>query len=369
MDHPKPTIERLELAGFKSIRHASIDLGPINVLIGGNGSGKSNLLSYFGLLGAALRDQQENYLQRHGGTNAFLHLGAKHTPEILADLTIRTPAARFLFHQRFGFQAPDGLDYTFRSQLLAEDPPPTRSEVAENPVTTGEFAAIKSVDPSETLNLPDRIDIYHFHDTSLASPLRSSAQVDDAKALHGDGGNLPAVLYHIKQTDLDAYRRIVATVRQIAPFFDDFSLAPRSLDPTRILLDWRQLHSEVELGPHQLSDGTLRAIALVTVLLQPEPGLPDLLIFDEPEIGLHPYALTVIAALFKRAARHTQVIIATQSPTLLDRFNPEDLIVVDRKGNESSFSRPDPAKLAAWRDDYTLGEAWQHNLLGGDPHS
>jgi predicted ATPase len=367
MDHPKPTIERLELAGFKSIRHASIDLRPINVLIGANGSGKSNLLSYFAFLGAALRDQQENYLQRHGGPAAFLHLGAQQTPEILADVTIKTPATRFLFHQRFGFRAPDGLDYTFRSQILAEDPSQSRSEAAENPVTTGEFAAIESADPSETLNLPDRIDVYHFHDTSLTSPLRASAHVEDDKALHGDGGNLPAVLYRIKQTDLDAYRRIVATVRQIAPFFDDFSLDPRSLDGTRILLHWRQHHSEAEFGPEQLSDGTLRAIALVTVLLQPEPGLPDLLIFDEPEIGLHPYALSVIAALLKRASRHTQVIIATQSPTLLDRFNPEDLIVVDRKGNESSFSRPDLAKLAAWRNDYTLGDAWEHNLLGGDP--
>jgi predicted ATPase len=368
MDQPKPTIERLELAGFKSIRHASIDLRPINVLIGANGSGKSNLLSYFGLLGAALRDQQENYLQRHGGPGAFLHLGAKHTPEILADLTIKTPATRALFHQRFGFHAPDGLDYTFNSQLLTDGPTSSRSEAEASPVTTGEFSAIDAADPSETLNLPDRIDSYHFHDTSLASPLRSSALVEDGKALHGDGGNLPAVLYHLKQTDLDAYRRLVATIRQIAPFFDDFSLAPRSVDPTRILLHWRQHHSEEELGPDQLSDGTLRAIALVTVLLQPEPGLPDLLIFDEPEIGLHHYSLTVVAALFKRAARHTQVIIATQSPTLLDRFNAEDVIVVDRKGNESSFSRPDPAKLAAWRADYTLGEAWQHNLLGGDPH-
>ena len=145
-------------------------------------------------------------------------------------------------------------------------------------------------------------------------------------------------------------------------------MTPRALDPTRILLNWRQKNSEYEFGPHQLSDGTLRAIALTALLLQPEAELPKLIVVDEPEIGLHPYALSVIASLFKKASHHVQIIVATQSPQMLDDFGPEDIVCVERKGQESVFFRPDRAKLEEWLAEYSLGEIWQKNVIGGGPH-
>ncbi|MCI0525190.1 MAG: AAA family ATPase, partial [Acidobacteria bacterium] len=148
----------------------------------------------------------------------------------------------------------------------------------------------------------------------------------------------------------------------------DFVLEPSGPNKTEIILNWREKGSDQVFGPHQFSDGTLRAICLVTLLLQPEDELPDLIVVDEPEIGLHPYALNVVAALFGQASHHSQVLIGTQSSSFLDNFAPEDVIVVNREGKESQFERLNPAELEAWLEEYSLGEVWEKNVIGGGPH-
>ena len=109
-------------------------------------------------------------------------------------------------------------------------------------------------------------------------------------------------------------------------------------------------------------------MALTALLLQPEPELPGMVVVDEPEIGLHPYAVSVIASLLKKASHHAQLIIATQSPLLLDECEPEDVVCVERREQESVFSRPNPDSLHEWLADYSLGEVWQKNVIGGGPH-
>ena len=153
-----------------------------------------------------------------------------------------------------------------------------------------------------------------------------------------------------------------------APFFDDFDLLPTRPGDNDIILNWRHRNSDLIFGPHQLSDGTLRAICLISLLLQPEANLPCLIVVDEPELGLHPYALNVISSLFKAASHHTQVLVSTQSSTFLDSFDPEDIVVVARDAEASQFERPDADKLDAWLEDYTLGEIWEKNVIGGGPH-
>ena len=185
--------------------------------------------------------------------------------------------------------------------------------------------------------------------------------------LNSNGGNLAAVLHRYKRTNENVYRRIRSTVAKIVPSFDDFVLEPRELNPRNILLNWRQLGRDYLFGPHQFSDGALRAIALVTIFLQPERELPNLIIVDEPELGLHPHAMLIISGLMRAASTHTQVLLATQSPTFLDHFNPIRGDCGRGKGTRSQYRRLTSEELRDWLQQYSLGELWQKNVLGGGP--
>jgi predicted ATPase len=181
-----------------------------------------------------------------------------------------------------------------------------------------------------------------------------------------DAANLAAFLFGLRGESEGCYQKVVSTIQLIAPFFADFDLEPASPNKRDIILNWRHKDSDQVFGPHQLSDGTLRAICLVTLLLQ--PNLPDLIIVDEPELGLHPSALGVIASLIRKASHHAQVLISTQSSSFLDNFEPEDVIVADLKGRESRFSRPDAVALQSWLQDYSIGQVWEKNVIGGGPY-
>ncbi|WP_246076466.1 AAA family ATPase [Amycolatopsis cihanbeyliensis] len=160
-----------------------------------------------------------------------------------------------------------------------------------------------------------------------------------------------------------AYARIVNAVRQVAPFFRDFVLRPEGND--RVRLRWWQHDSDALFSANQMSDGTLRFLCLAALLLQPE--LPALVVLDEPELGLHPFAIVQLAGLLRQAAARSQVLIATQSVTLMNQFEIGDLIVVEREGGTSTFTRPPADHLAAWLEEHSLGELWEKNLIGGRP--
>jgi predicted ATPase len=198
--------------------------------------------------------------------------------------------------------------------------------------------------------------------------VRLQKPINDNEFLRPDAENLAAFLYRIQQTHPDHYTRIREVVRLAAPFFEDFKLRAVTDNPELIQLEWLQRDSDYPFRPSQLSDGTLRFICLATVLLQ--PSTPPTMLFDEPELGLHPYALTLVASLFQQAAHPSrQVIVSTQSAQLLNEFDPEDVIVVERTQGESVFRRLDSAQLAEWLEEYTLGELWQKNVLGGRPRN
>jgi predicted ATPase len=207
--------------------------------------------------------------------------------------------------------------------------------------------------------------VYHFHDTSLEAFVRRQGPIHHNEVLHPDAGNLAAFLYRIRETNPKEYAQIRDVVRLAAPFFHDFKLRPVPAIPNLIELEWLQNDSDYPFRANQLSDGTLRFICLATALLQPER--PPTMLFDEPELGLHPYALTLLGTLFKQAARSKQVIISTQSAPLLNEFEPEDVIVVERHRGESTFRRLDSKDFSEWLQEYSLGELWQKNVLGGRP--
>jgi len=204
---------------------------------------------------------------------------------------------------------------------------------------------------------------FHFHDTGASALAKH--KLEDNRVLRAEGDNLAPFLFAQKTVAPGAYRRIVEAVRAVAPFFDDFVLTPDAINPAVIQLAWRHRADDALFTADSLSDGTLRFICLATLLLQPE--LPSLIVIDEPDLGLHPFAITQLAALVRAAASKTQIVLATQSVTLLDQFDAGDVIVAERSNGESTFRRLNEAALDDWRQEYSLGELWLKNVLGGRP--
>jgi predicted ATPase len=197
--------------------------------------------------------------------------------------------------------------------------------------------------------------------------MRKTAKVHDNGYLRSDGSNLAACLYYLREQHEEAYSLIRRTIQRVAPFFDDFRLRPLKLQPDDIKLEWRHRSSDRYFDASSLSDGTLRFIVLTTLFLQPESQRPSTILVDEPELGLHPYAIGMLASLIRQASVKTQVIVSTQSSLLLDHFRPEDVLVADRIEGGTTITRTDPARLAAWLEDYSLGQLWEKNELGGRP--
>lgn len=345
----------LEIDGFTSIRSARVTLGSLNVLVGANGAGKSNFIRALELLGRIADGELNLFVGLNGGASALLNLAGQGSIRLHVEAPPNaytaelTPAANdeLIFLHEWAPSIPDGgppylgyLGSGHRETRLPEDP-----------------------GARGLLNLFRSCRVYHFHDTSVNSPAKRLTPTADNLALRQDAGNLAAVLLSLRDNNGAAYRRIVGAVRQVTPFFRDFVLVPEADD--RIRLRWRQVDSDVVFSANQMSDGTLRFICLATLLLHPEP--PPLLVLDEPELGQHPYAIVLIAALLRQVSLRSQVVVATQSVTLMNQFQIDDLIVVERKAGGSIFERPDRNKLENWLQDYSLGELWEKNLIGGRP--
>lgn len=361
-------IERLTIEGFKSIRKLEdFELRPLNVLIGANGAGKSNFVGFFRLLRAIIEQRLNDVIQTEGGADACLYLGPKVTKQLGAKLYfdyngyefVLKPTAdnRFIFNEETvlyagGWQSRKSLGSWHAESRL--------KDLKDEPGYTTKHGV-----PYYVFNAVSSWVVYHFHDTSATAGVRHQKPINDDVYLRHDAENLAAFLYGIQHTHPTIYQQIRDTIRLAAPFFDDFSLRPITRTPELIQLEWLQKDSDYFFRPNQLSDGTLRFICLATALLQPSP--PSTMLFDEPELGLHPYALSLVGSLFKQAARRTQVIVSTQSAPLLNEFEPEDVIVVDRLHGESIFRRLRSADLSEWRQEYALGELWQKNVLGGRP--
>jgi predicted ATPase len=375
-------LKRLSISGYKSIERADVELGPINVLIGANGAGKSNLIHFLRLLSHMSRVRLREFVAKSGGADSLLHYGAKRTPacEATIDLErlISTEEEARASSVAYSFRlnaVPPGSIVVDREAVRYNGDEPTRwHELArglnESALCEGSEAAVSIGQMVQTFLWG--IAIYHLNDTSAEARIRQPCYVDDNRKLDGAGANLAAIIYRLsKQSqqipNFSYYKRIVDTIQQFAPWFRDYAVAPLELNNKSVQLDWHDSRSERLFGPHELPDGALRAMALTTLLLQPERYMPSLIVIDEPELGLHPAAINVIAALLKGASLRSQVIIATQSVTMLEEFDAGDVIVVDREDGRSTFTRQSPERLKEWLDEYTIGELWQKNSIGGGP--
>lgn len=361
-------IEKIGICNYKSIRDVFIPLRKINILIGENGAGKSNFISFFEMVKAIYDRRLGAYMLSNGGINAQLYRGLKYSKYIkgLIDYDNRN-AFFFTLRPGVGDKAyiEETGEYSNKNGVISKDYQSWDRMNWDKTVEESEISERKYPRAIYIKTLLESFIVYHFHDTSKTSPMRQPCPVGDNAKLRHDASNLPAVLYRLQQTDISAFRLIEATVRSVAPYFKRFKLAPMMTDESRIKLEWEEEDSDMYLDASSLSDGTLRFIALATLLLQ--TNLPDTIIIDEPELGLHPAAMVKLSAMIKKAASKAQVIIATQSVTLISNFSIEDLIVVGRNENQSTFHRLDEKDFDQWLEEYSVGELWEKNIIGGRP--
>ncbi len=364
-------LDWITIEGFKSI--ASIErlpLRPINVLIGANGSGKSNFVEAFSFLHAIRSRKHHDHVMRAGGGDRILHFGARTTPQLKLHISFEEQVYQYEIAL-----APDDGDHLFPSgectyfwnkhvyepyiePLMGSHGHAGISRPYFKPTTPTANYVQKHLDSWR---------LYHFPDTGAASPLKKTGDVNDNRFLRPDGSNLAAFLYRLRETEQDRYRLIRDTVRLAAPFFEDFALEPLVLHEDKIPLEWKHRGKDAYFDASSLSDGTLRFMALATLLLQPQTLRPSAILLDEPELGLHPYAIALLASLIGQASAETQVILATQSSLLLDHFSPEDVLVAERARGATTLTRLKPEELKEWLDDYSLGQLWEKNEFGGRP--
>jgi predicted ATPase len=367
----KPALDYITVRGFKSIASIEkLELGAINLVVGPNGSGKSNFIGVFAFLHAIREGHLRDYVLNAGGADKILHFGSKVTPRLEVHISFEGESNRYEI--TLGASADDQL-YPQSELVYYWD----KSRYPDRPFSEGLSA--KGVeagisDPKLGSRVGryvrdhlDRWRLYHFHDTSANSPMKKTADLNDNHFLRPDGSNLPAFLYFLGEKHAESYSLIRRAVQRVAPFFDDFHLRPQRLNPGKILLEWRHKGTEAYFSASSFSDGTLRFIGLATLFLQPRALRPSVILVDEPELGLHPYAITLLASLVKQASIGTQVIMSTQSPLLLDHFQPEDVLVADRMDGSTQLTRLESPRLETWLDRYSLGQLWEKNELGGRP--
>ncbi|MCP5021632.1 MAG: AAA family ATPase [bacterium] len=364
-----PPLSKLSIHGFKSIRAMDeLEFSNLNVLIGANGSGKSNLISFFRMLRHLVDGALDEYIREAGGVGDLLFNGRKGTEHMS-------------FRARFGIRGysfhitPGPLESAFltdEERFYEHGQTGWWNLPASGSCLSSLVKEAKSSSDQSKYSKPvyDTIaswQIYHFHDTGPTASMRHAEIVQDNKVLRSDAANIAPYLLRLRSEGDPAYQEIINAVRLVTPFFDHFGLEELSLGQAqKVSLSWHQKASDFPMQSYHLSDGSLRFICLATALLQPE--LPSCLILDEPELGLHPAAIHLLAELIHDAAKRTQLIIATQSPELINQFEIKDIIVVNHEGGASTFSRLDEQDYSTWLEDYSIGELWSKNVIRGGPN-
>lgn len=375
-----PRLESISVDGYRSIESLTLHFNQnLTLLVGANGSGKSNLVNAFELLGRVLDGSLRDDMLKRGGFSPQVH----HSPtgpdadEMSLEIWSSpnpSPANQGNRYQN-GYRVTltgDSEDLPLVSETLFThnidkyDQPydrrlgiSKRSRLRELVADPGQPSPAKYI-----LDLVSGCRVFHFDDTSPDSPALRRSPISDTLSLHSDASNIAALLLDIRESHPNSYRRIERTVRSVAPFFDGFVLVPQG---DNVILRWRERGVDTVFAGQALSSGTLRFICLATLFLQPTP--PATIVLDEPELGLHPFAIHQLSALVREAAEHRQIIAATQSVTLLSQFSINEVAVVDRDGGATTVARPDQDELRAWLEDYSLGELWEMNLLGGRPRA
>ena len=354
-------LTRIVLRGFKSIPECDLKLHELNVLIGPNGAGKSNFIGFFCFIQKILEQKLQLYVSKQGGPDALLHFGRKKTEQISTELYFGDNGYKFT------------LEPTQDNRMMFAGEHFWWNMRGDWDIGGGHFETNVETQKNHTKIYDHTVPImknwrvYHFHDTSETALVKISHGINDNQYLRPDARNLAAFLYLLKEAHLSHYQRIIKTIRLVAPFFGDFNLRPQPNNNDKIELEWVEKGEDIPFKAHHLSDGTLRFICLTTVLMQPEALQPAIILIDEPELGLHPFAIALLASMLRSASKSCQLIVSTQSTDLLNEFDSADVIVADRTEGWTHLHRLDAPSLENWLEQYSLGALWQKNVLGGRP--
>ena len=364
-------IEHIRIQGFRSL--ADIELAGIPgaaVLIGANGSGKSNFIRFFEMLSWMLGARRlAEFVERQGGADDQLFGGGKHTPRMEASVTLQTNAGRNDFRFALAQAHPDRLifmDEAFRFSRREFD---SEADWRHLGSSHSEANIVEEAQSNTTarviVNLLRNCAAYQFHDTSDTSDFKTKWEIEDNNYLKAHGGNLAAVLYRLERQDIRRFELICEQIGRVLPVFDRFQIEESY---GKVFLRWKAKGTDKTFGPHLTSDGSLRFFSLATLLNLPPEMLPDVLLLDEPELGLHPAAVALIGGMIQALAKERQVIVATQSPLLVDEFALDEIFVLNLVDGRTEFNKLAPNDYHEWLDDnFTPGELWQKNLLGGRP--
>ena len=359
-----PRVSSISVSGYKSIRELKdFKLDNLNVLIGANGAGKSNFINLFRLLNQMYEQQLQLYVQKQGGPDALLHFGRGTSERLHAEFYFSANGYKFdlvpTADNRLIFESE-------RSWFGGVFKPTNSSYVLGKGHAESHLKDAKDDYSHYVRGSVSNWRVYHFHDTSDTAKVKQRHASNDNLRLKPDAANLAAYLRMLQDKHQAEYQRIIETIRLVMPFFDDFVHRPD--DPEYVELEWTQKGKpDTPFKAHMLSDGSLRFICLTALLLQPVSLLPDTILIDEPELGLHPYAIAVLVDVFKQVAEDKQLIVSTQSVELVNGLSPEDVIVVDQEDGVSTFRRYTEDELSGWLTEYSMGEIWKRNILGGRP--
>ena len=370
-NHNRKKLSKVTIRGYKSIafdKPVTLKLGDVSILLGANGAGKSNIISFFRMLGYMMSKSFGIYVEKSGTANSLLHYGSKKTPVMSGTLEFIDEKSVDSYHFSLSNAAPDRLIITEESIKWHRKTDNKPYEVLLEPNFKESALADSKDDVAKSIYwMLAYCKVYQFHDSSNEGPLRQACPVDTANYLQSHGNNLPSFLLYLRDNYADSYKRIVDYVRDVVPQFQDFYLEPNN---KTISLRWiDNSATDYRFNAYQFSDGSIRFIALATLLLQPAKTMPDVIILDEPELGLHPYAITQLAEMIKDASIHAQVIIATQSKDLVDHFDIDNISVVemDEKTQSTSVTHLKEDDYKLWLEQYTVSELWDKNIIGGRP--
>ncbi len=366
-------LREIRLKGFKSIDGhdgQTIPIGDTTVLLGANGSGKSNIVSFFTMLNFMTTGALRQYVGRQG-VSRLLFYGPKKTESITFEIQFESANVKDTYEMKLSHGLHDrlfisGEKITFQKRgekqaqeiFLGSGGSESGLKGNENPTCKVMYALLAG------------IRAYQFHDTSDTAKIKDRGYINDYKYLRSDAGNLAAFLKMLKGHYTQYYERIVRHIQHVMSQFVDFDLDSLPDTENYLRLNWNDTYgTDYLFDPGQISDGSLRFIALTTLLLQPPELLPKFIVLDEPELGLHPVAITELAGMIHSASKNAQILLATQSTRLVDEFELENLLVLewDKEKHCSVVKELNAEHLTDWLKRYSLSELWEKNVLGGQP--